>query len=179
MAEMTWEKPVSTTATKRKIGTNRLERLKFLIGGALILGAVAYLVLSGTMTGARFFITVDDIVHNPDYVGQTVRITGVVLGDSIAYDAKTGELAFTIAHLPNVEGDLGMALHLAAKDPNATQLRVFMADETMPDLLQHEAQAILTGALGEDGLFYANELLLKCPSRFQEMQPSDITEAGA
>ena len=38
----------------------------------------------------------------------------------------------------------------------------------MPDLLQHEAQAILTGALGVDGVFYASELLLKCPSRFEE-----------
>ena len=38
----------------------------------------------------------------------------------------------------------------------------------MPDLLQHEAQAIMTGRLGDDGVFYADELLLKCPSRYEE-----------
>lgn len=179
MAEMMWEKPLALTAAKPKASGLKLERLKFLVGGALLLGAVVYLVLSGTMTGARFFITVEDVVSNPEYIGQTVRITGVVLGDSIAYDARTGELQFTIAHLPNTDGDLGMALHLAAKDPNATRLKIYMEDETMPDLLQHEAQAILTGALGEDGVFHANELLLKCPSRFQEIQPSDIADAGA
>ncbi|NJL57955.1 cytochrome c maturation protein CcmE [bacterium] len=44
----------------------------------------------------------------------------------------------------------------------------------MPDLLQHEAQAILTGTLGDDGVFYATELLLKCPaaSRVRARPPS-------
>ena len=47
-------------------------------------------------------------------------------------------------------------------------LRVIVEDAAMPDLLRHEAQAILTGALGRDGEFEATELLLKCPSRFEE-----------
>jgi cytochrome c-type biogenesis protein CcmE len=47
----------------------------------------------------------------------------------------------------------------------------------MPDLLQNEAQAILSGYLGEDGIFHANELLLKCPSRFEEALP-DQSIAG-
>jgi cytochrome c-type biogenesis protein CcmE len=37
--------------------------------------------------------------------------------------------------------------------------------------LKHEAQAIVTGTLGEDGVFYADELLLKCPTRYQEEVP--------
>jgi cytochrome c-type biogenesis protein CcmE len=40
-----------------------------------------------------------------------------------------------------------------------------------PDLLRDEAQAIVTGHLGEDGVFYADELLLKCPTRYQEEVP--------
>jgi cytochrome c-type biogenesis protein CcmE len=46
-----------------------------------------------------------------------------------------------------------------------------MEDTSMPDLLQHEAQAILTGELGEDGIFRATELNLKCPTRFEEHSP--------
>jgi cytochrome c-type biogenesis protein CcmE len=41
-----------------------------------------------------------------------------------------------------------------------------------PDLLRDEAQAIMTGHLGEDGVFYADELLLKCPTKYEEAVPS-------
>ncbi len=43
-----------------------------------------------------------------------------------------------------------------------------------PDLLQNEAQAIVTGKLGQDGNFYATDLLLKCPSKYQEAVPSQV-----
>jgi cytochrome c-type biogenesis protein CcmE len=41
----------------------------------------------------------------------------------------------------------------------------------MPDLLRDEAQAIMTGQLGEDGVFMADELLLKCPTKYEEAVP--------
>ena len=40
-----------------------------------------------------------------------------------------------------------------------------------PDLLNDEAQAVVTGKLGEDGIFYAEELLLKCPTKYEEAVP--------
>jgi cytochrome c-type biogenesis protein CcmE len=40
-----------------------------------------------------------------------------------------------------------------------------------PDLLRHEAQAIMTGQLGDDGIFHAEELLLKCPTKYEEAVP--------
>ena len=49
-----------------------------------------------------------------------------------------------------------------------------MEGEVKPDLLQHEAQAIMTGVVGEDGVFYATELLLKCPSRYEEGVPEQV-----
>lgn len=173
MAQMAWEKPQDKPKGVPSL-SQKLGRYKFLAGGLLILAAVVVLVFSGTLTGARFFITIDDLMGKTDYVGQTVRVTGVVIGDTIKYDARTGELQFTVAHVPSDVNDLATALHLAAKDPNATRMAVYMSDETMPDLLQHEAQAILTGKLGEDGVFYANDLLLKCPSRFQENTPGNM-----
>ena len=53
MAQATWEKAANpqSEAVKRR-GLN-VGRLKFLIGGLLILGAVAYLVISGTLSGAQ------------------------------------------------------------------------------------------------------------------------------
>jgi cytochrome c-type biogenesis protein CcmE len=40
-----------------------------------------------------------------------------------------------------------------------------------PDLLRNEAQAIVTGSVGADGVFHAEELLLKCPTRYEEAVP--------
>ena len=34
-----------------------------------------------------------------------------------------------------------------------------------------EAQAVMTGHLGADGVFYASELLLKCPTKYEQAVP--------
>jgi cytochrome c-type biogenesis protein CcmE len=97
-------------------------------------------------------------------------------GDTIEYDADTLTLRFTIAHVPadldaiDAAGGLAEALHLAVTDPTARRLEVVYVGPR-PDLLRDEAQAIVTGHLGEDGVFYADELLLKCPTRYQEEVP--------
>jgi cytochrome c-type biogenesis protein CcmE len=168
MAEATWEKPKGAGLPS---GRQKNERWKFLIGGLLILGAVAYLIASGMSAGARYYITVDDLVGKPDYAGKTVRVAGVVLGDSIKYDDKNLILDFTVANVPMDYTNLADALHQAALNTSATRIKVHIENEVKPDLLRDEAQAIMTGKLGEDGVFYATELNLKCPTRFEEAQP--------
>ena len=171
MAEITWEKPKHLEKSGKQRGG---ERLKFLIGGILILAAVLYLLVSGTLQGARFFITVEDLLGDAAYRGQTVRISGAVDGESIDYDSERAIIRFEIVHIPTEFDDLAAALHAALADPRAARLKVVVEDEAIPDLLQHEAQAILTGALGTDGIFHADELLLKCPSRFEETTPGGL-----
>ena len=172
MTDMTWEKPKNLDKPKNIPST---DRIKFLIGGGLILAAVMYLLISGTMQGARFFITVDEVVNDSSYINQTVRVSGAVIGESIEYDSENAIIRFTIVNIPNEFDDLATALHEAIEDPNATRMNVVVENEAMPDLLQHEAQAILTGELGADGNFNASELLLKCPSRFEESSPDGLT----
>lgn len=169
MSEIAWEKPQQ--AAEQPPAGQRAERMKFLIGGILILAAIGYLVISSTTSSARYFITVDDLVTNPDYAGKTVRISGAVIGDTIIYDKENLIIDFTVANIADDTGDLATALYKAVSDPEATRLSVHIENEVMPDLLRHEAQAILSGTLGEDGVFYATELLLKCPSRYGEKAP--------
>src|SRR6187455_418473 len=96
MAEATWEKPKSTSVPS----SNKGGRWKFLVGGLLILVAVGYLVATGMTAGARYYITVDDLINKTDYAGKTVRVAGVVLGDTIQYDDKNLILNFTVANVP-------------------------------------------------------------------------------
>ena len=171
MAQAAWEKPIAARgqlAPSKSAGG----RWKFLIGGGLILAAVAYLVISGTLTGAQYFMTINELMANPAYAGKTVRITGAVLGDSIQYDEKNLLITFTIANVPTQGDNLGQALHEAVSDLKATRLSIRVENTLKPELLKNEAQAILTGTLGTDGVFRATELNLKCPSKFIESGPS-------
>jgi len=176
MAQTTWEKVQNVEeARPRKWGS---ERLKFIIGGFLILAAAGYLIISNTFAGAQYFMTVDELLHNPDYVGKSVRVSGAVIGDSIQYDTENLVIQFTMSNIPTNYTDLALALHESVNDPNAARIPVRVEGQVKPDLLQHEAQAILTGTLGADGVFHATELLLKCPTRFNEAAPDQATAAG-
>ncbi len=178
MTTTNWEKPISNVSQSK----GNSERWKFLVGGLLILGAVFYLIASGTATGARFFITVEDLLSNADYQGETVRISGAVLGPSIDYtvseDGTSSTITFVISNIPDEFDDLAQVLNESVNNPDAPRVTVVVKDQPLPDLLQHEAQAIVTGELGEDGIFYANELLLKCPSRYQEAAPDQSVDEG-
>jgi cytochrome c-type biogenesis protein CcmE len=167
-----WEKPHDSSAARQAaLAPKTRGRWKFLVGGGLILAAVAYLLITGTLTGARYFITVDELLNNPaKYDGQSVRVTGAVLGETITYDEENLIITFTVAHMPEVNDNLGMAIREATLDPTRTRMAVRVENQVKPELLQNEAQAIMTGTMGEDGVFVVSELNLKCPSRFVEGQ---------
>ncbi len=156
-------------------------RAKFIIGGVLILAAVVYLIISSTQANAQYFLTIDELKsRGASIYGQDVRISGAVIGDSIQYDPKTLTLSFTVANVPgdnseiDKEGGLAAVLHAAVVNPNATRLKVVVVGQPKPDLLKDEAQAIMTGKLGQDGVFRASELLLKCPTKYQEAVPNQV-----
>ncbi len=152
-------------------------RMKFVVGGVLIIVAVIYLIVSATSATAEYFYTIDEIsAKGATVVGQSIRLSGAVDGKTISYDAESLTLKFTVVHVPGdldeVEknGGLAAVLHAAVIDPTRTRLEVVYVG-VKPDLLRDEAQAIMTGKLGEDGVFYADELLLKCPTRYEEAKP--------
>jgi cytochrome c-type biogenesis protein CcmE len=92
-------------------------------------------------------------------------------------------LTFTVADIPGdnneieAQGGLAAVLHEATVDPNRTRIEV-VYNGVKPDLLRNEAQAIMTGRLGQDGKFYADELLLKCPTKYEEAVPDQVDVAG-
>lgn len=150
---------------------------KFVIGGLLILGAVVFLIANATAGSAQYFMTVDELkAKGPEVVDKNLRVSGAVIGDTIQYDPSTLTLTFEVAHVPadqaelEDEGGLAEALHEAVIDPSRARMTVVYIG-VKPDLLRHEAQAIVTGSLGADGYFHAEELLLKCPTRYEEAVP--------
>jgi len=156
-------------------------RVKFIVGGLLILAAVIYLIFSSTKANAEYFMTVDELNAKSDSMAsRNLRISGAVIGSTIQFNPDTQNLSFDIANVPGdnatitAQGGLAKVLHDAVVDPTRGHLSVVYKGPK-PDLMRDEAQAIITGHLGTDGVFYADELLLKCPTRYDQAVPSQAT----
>ena len=161
---------------------NKSNRLKFIIGGLLFAAAVIVIVISVTQATVEFYVSVRELAEaEEDFTGQNLRISGAVIGDSISYDPETGWLSFTIAHIPGDDdeieslGGIDAVLHQAVIDSDTPHLRVSYQGSP-PEMLRDEAQAVLTGTLQADGTFLVQELLLKCPSKYEEALPEEAGE---
>ena len=150
---------------------------KFVIGGMLILVAVVFLIWTSTAASAEYFLTIDELnAKGSGVVDKNLRVSGAVIGDSIQYDPQSLTLSFEVAHVPadnlaiETEGGLAEVLHQAVLDPSRSRIKVVFVGPK-PDLLRNGAQAIMTGHMAPDGVFYAEELLLKCPTRYEEAVP--------
>lgn len=157
-------------------------RIKFFIGGALIIAAVVYLIITSTKASAQYFLTIDELKAKGSSVqGSALRVSGAVIGDTIQYDPQSLTLSFDVANVPgdnkeiDAQGGLAAVLHAAVIDPNRARLHVIYTG-VKPDLLRNEAQAIMTGKMGQDGAFHADELLLKCPTKYEDAVPSQVAK---
>ena len=152
-----------TEIAAKGLETGNSSRTKFLVGGLVILLAVGYLIWTSFGSSAQYFLTIDELRQKgATIVGDDVRVSGVVIGDSIRYDAQTLKLEFSIVD---------------SLDDTSAPLQVIYYGPK-PDLMQHEAQAIVEGNWQEDGIFYAHSqadsLLLKCPTRYEEEFPEQV-----
>jgi cytochrome c-type biogenesis protein CcmE len=137
-------------------------RAKFWIGGAVIVAAVVYLIVSSIGSSAQYYLTVKELRgKSQEMAGRNLRVAGFVIGESIAYNPQASSLSFDIV-------DSREELTSTVK---ANTLKVVYTGPK-PDLLQNEAQAIAEGKLNPDGTFVANNLLLKCPTRYEDQIPT-------
>jgi cytochrome c-type biogenesis protein CcmE len=160
-------------------------QMKFIVGGVLIVAAIVYLVVTSLRSTAQYFYTVEEIQSKGSSIaGKSLRASGAVLGDSIKFDEKSLKITFTMVNVSNdtkdieAAGGLAQVLHNAVLNPSASRIQVVYVGPK-PDLLQNEAQAIVTGKLGADGIFYADELLLKCPTRYDQEVPAQAQGSGS
>jgi cytochrome c-type biogenesis protein CcmE len=155
---------------------------KFIIGGILILAAIVYLIVSSSQANAQYFLTVNELkAKAAQMTNKEVRISGAVIGETIQYNPTTLDLTFDVVHIPGDNrvidkmGGLAAVLHQAVLDTSLQRIKVTY-NGPKPDLLKNEAQAIMTGTLDSAGVFHANELLLKCPTRYDEAVPEQAVK---
>ncbi len=153
------EATILTTPTLEAKPANR--QVKFIAGAVIIFAAIAYLIFSAMGSAGAYYLEVDELLAAaPEYVGQNVRVSGVVIDNTVDYNAADLILQFRIGDETN-------------------QLPIYFHGPR-PDNFSRAAEAIVEGKYGEDGVLYAKSLLLKCPSRYEEfdgkVQPADYEE---
>jgi cytochrome c-type biogenesis protein CcmE len=155
---MTQELRATTIPAHLGETTRRGYNVKFLAGGTLLLAFVAFLVfqmVQATRTTGAYYMTVSELqAVGPEILGQRVRVNGNVVAGSEDWNAREVTLRFSIT------------------DESGDQLPIVFYGPR-PDNFQRAASAIVEGELLADGTFQAQNLLLKCPSRYDE-EPEEV-----
>lgn len=163
--------------TKIIIGVVVILAVCSFVAGFAILGMSGlYLASSSSESSSQYFMTVNEVMSKDNIVNKQIRISGAVIGDSIEFDEVSRKLTFQIADVPadytevEKQGGLAVVLENAVNDSSRQRIQVVYVGEKL-ELLRNMAQAIMIGELHSDGIFYADEILLKCPSRYEEAVP--------
>ncbi|MBI5877957.1 MAG: cytochrome c maturation protein CcmE [Chloroflexi bacterium] len=130
----------------------RILNLKYIIGGLIILGAIAAFALSNFQSNVVYYYTVPELVaQKTRLTGQTIRVNGPLDQSSIDLDQKTMTLKFNI------------------KDNGMVQPVVYKG--VVPDTLTNGESVVAEGRLDAAGVFQADSILVKCPSRYESETP--------
>ena len=134
--------------TSQNHQADRSKRWRFLIGGAIIVAAVAYIAFSSAQDTALYALTIHELQAQPPSIyGQAVRVGGTVDGRSILWDADDQILTFNL-----VDGAEVLAVTYQG---------------VRPDMFRDGAQALVEGQYQSNGVFEAARLLLQCPSKYE------------
>ena len=128
-------------------------KLKFVIGGLLILGAIAYVTLSSFQNNAIYYLTLKEVnAQRASLVGQPIRINAPLDKSSIQFDDKSLTLKFNLT-------ENNLVLPVIYKG-------------VVPDTMTQGESVVAEGRLGADGVFQASTILVKCPSKYEAGTPT-------
>ena len=119
----------------------RHKRLLLILGGLIVLGAVAALVLNAFRSNLVFFFSPTQVVAGEAPQGKPFRIGGMVKDGTIQREADGVTLSFVVT---DTEKDMAVRYK-----------------GILPDLFREGKGAVAQGKIGEDGVFVASEVLAK------------------
>jgi|SRR4051812_35863206 cytochrome c-type biogenesis protein CcmE len=121
---------------------------KILAAAGLILGAVAFLLVTAFQGNAVYYLTVSELqTATPGIYGQPVRVAGKVAPGSIERDPTT------------------LLVHFVAEDDSGRLPVTYRG--VLPDIFGDGVEVVVEGKYAESGSFSAGTLLAKCPSKFE------------
>ncbi|MBI4234383.1 MAG: cytochrome c maturation protein CcmE [Chloroflexi bacterium] len=124
-------------------------RGKLLIAVALLATALGYFTFTAFQGSTVYYVTVSELQGQGQQVyGKTIRVSGTLVADTFQREAGT-----TVAQFAISDGDTN--LHA-------------VYDGALPDLFFNERSSIvLEGRYGADGVFHTDNVIVKCPSKYE------------
>lgn len=128
---------------------NKRARNRLIGVTAIILIVAAVLLVTLLPSGGSYEQKVADIANNAKLVGTRVKVTGAVVAGS--WDKKTNPMVFKIREQGSTTGP---------------EVKV-VYNGSAPNTFGSDTIAILTGTVSQQGVIEANEMLTKCPSKYE------------
>ena len=146
---------VEEVRTEKSAGTAPRRRRKlpwsFVVAGLLVAGAVVYLIVANTSADAAYYMTIKELRACTTCGARDVRVAGDVAAGSIVRNDATQAMRFTI-----IEGQDTLPVTYSG---------------VVPDIFRTGVTVVVEGKLGASGVFEAQTMLTKCPSKFQSATP--------
>ena len=126
-------------------------QMKFVIGGLVVVIVVVALIATSFSGSNSEYLTIGEVkALGPDQT-QNSRVAGKIVSDSVEWDTAAFHLAFEI------EDETGR-LPISYNGPK-------------PDMMADAVEAVAIGKYDPASqVFTADELLMKCPSKYEEKQ---------
>ena len=133
-----------------------MKNKKFLIGGTIIVLAMAYLVYAGFAGAATYYYEVNEILSQGSSIhDENVRVHGLVEPGSIQAESQNTVVRFNIIDIEKDE-----------------KLPVVYRG-IVPDTFKENGDIVAEGQLEATGVFQAHLLLAKCPSKYEAETPTN------
>ena len=139
------------------------KKIKFATGFAIIVICLLYLVVTGFQKTAMYYFTVTELeARETEFVGKRIKLAGKVVPGSIQNHEGNRVVEFQIWE------------PLQDQDSAFSQKRTVRYRGIVPDTFKDESDVVLEGKTGPDGVFVAETLLAKCPSKYEGQSYEDI-----
>ena len=130
-----------------------MPHLKFIVAGGLILSAITYLMFSGISDSMVYYYTVSEALElAQENADKGIRISGYVSSGTIEREGNASRVGFLVY------------------EKNSDQTLPVVYQGIIPDTFRDDAEVVVEGNYrSEEGVFHANVLLAKCPSKYEAM----------
>jgi cytochrome c-type biogenesis protein CcmE len=133
---------------------NKRARTRLIGVTAIILIAVAAIFLAGGNKTAAYYKTVKEAATDSALVGERVKVGGSVVAGS--WDQKSNPMTFVIRDEADKEG-------------TGPEVKV-VYQGSVPSTFGDGVVAIVTGDLDANGTITADEMITKCPSKYESAE---------
>lgn len=142
------------------------KKIKFIAGFAIIVVCLLTLVVSSSQKMSLYYLTVTELeAKEIEFVDKRIKLAGKVVPESIIKRDGNRTVEFQIWE---PVGD---------QPGQFSNTRTIQYSGVIPDTFRDEADVVLEGNVGSNGIFVAETLLAKCPSKYESKSYDEIKES--